>query len=332
MVFFEIPFFYLTAMSLGLVMLIWSADRFVDAATSLAAHCGIPTLLIGILIVGFGTSAPEFAVSSTAAINGSPTLALGNAMGSNIANIGLILGTSALISPVILQSDIVKQNISLALAVMILIGFMLVDASLTFVEGVILLIGFAIFVIWSIMSSLKHKRDALLGDIKTEIKEAAMSLPRSIMLFFGGLVILIASSQLLVWGSVGMAKTLGISNLIIGLTIIAIGTSLPELATSIMAIKKGDSDIAIGNVVGSNIFNILAVIGTSTVIAPATKIAPEVFYRDWSMMFAMSMALFLMAYAKKGENSKINSFEGAILLLFYIMYTLYLVVWILKTV
>ncbi|MBN1840090.1 MAG: calcium/sodium antiporter [Campylobacterales bacterium] len=312
------------AIIMGLALLIWSADKFVDGATALAMHLGMPTLLIGILIVGFGTSAPEIAVSSVAAFSGNPALAIGNALGSNIANIGLILGISALIAPIALHSNIVKKNILLSLVITLLLGYMLFDATLSLLEGVILLLGLFIFIGWSVMSNLKNRRDALIDNIQDEIKDITLSFSKSILILLMGLLALIGSSQLLVWGAVGIATLLGVSDLIIGLTVIAVGTSLPELATSIAAVKKGESDIAIGNVVGSNIFNILAVIGVASVIAPDYLIAPEIFYRDWGVVFAMSLALFFMAYGSKREKNRIGVEKGAVLLLGYSVYTVYL--------
>lgn len=313
------------AIIIGLALLVWSADKFVDGATALAMHLGMPTLLIGILIVGFGTSAPEIAVSSVAAFNGNPALAIGNALGSNIANIGLILGISAFIAPIALHSNIVKKNILLALVITLLLGYMLFDATLSLFEGIVLLLGLFIFIGWSVMSNLRNRRDALIDNIQDEIKDITLSFSKSILILLIGLVALIGSSQLLVWGAVGIATLLGVSDLIIGLTVIAVGTSLPELATSIAAVKKGESDIAIGNVVGSNIFNILAVIGVASVIAPDYLIAPEIFYRDWGAVFAMSLALFFMAYGSKREKNRIGIEKGAVLLLGYIVYTLYLI-------
>ncbi len=313
------------AIIIGLALLVWSADKFVDGATALAMHLGMPTLLIGILIVGFGTSAPEIAVSSVAAFNGNPALAIGNALGSNIANIGLILGISAFIAPIALHSNIVKKNILLALVITLLLGYMLFDATLSLFEGIVLLLGLFIFIGWSVMSNLRNRRDALIDNIQDEIKDITLSFSKSILILLIGLVALIGSSQLLVWGAVGIATLLGVSDLIIGLTVIAVGTSLPELATSIAAVKKGESDIAIGNVVGSNIFNILAVIGVASVIAPDYLIAPEIFYRDWGVVFAMSLALFFMAYGSKREKNRIGIEKGAVLLLGYIVYTLYLI-------
>lgn len=316
-------FMFSLAIVSGLCLLLWSADKFVDGTASLAVHFGMPTLLIGILIVGFGTSTPEMAISIIATIDGTYPLAIGNALGSNIANIGLILGTTAIVSPIVAHSAIVKNNISLLLFVVLLIGYMLLDDTLSLIEGMVLFIGCIAFIGWSIYTAQQTKKDALVGDIKDEIKEVTIPLKESIFSLVLGFIFLIISSQILVWGAVGIAKALGVSDLIIGLTIIAIGTSLPELATSIMAVKKGEFDIVIGNIVGSNIFNILAVIGIATIMSPQQPLSSEIFYRDWSVMFILSTALFYIAHEEKEEN-KIDKPRGALLLIAYIAYNVYL--------
>jgi cation:H+ antiporter len=254
-------FLFFTAMFVGFALLVWSADKFVDGASATAKHLGMPTLLIGVIIVGFGTSAPEMVVSATAAWEGNSSLALGNAIGSNIVNIALILGVTAIIAPISVHSKVVKKEIPLLLGIILLSGYFLFDSTLTFMEGIILLIGFFGVIGWSVFSALKDKKDNLAHEIEEELNAHPMSLKMGIMWLVIGLLILIGSSKILVWGAVGIATEFGVSDLIIGLTIIALGTSLPELAASVMAIKKGEDDIAIGNVVGSNMFNILAVIG-----------------------------------------------------------------------
>ncbi|MBP9493215.1 MAG: calcium/sodium antiporter, partial [Sulfurospirillum sp.] len=284
------------AIILGLVLLIWSADKFIEGAASTANHLGMPPLLIGILVVGFGTSAPEMVVSAIAALEGNSSLALGNALGSNIVNIALILGATALISPIIVESTIIKKEMPLLMLIVVLIGYMLIDNTLTMLEGIILLTGFFLLIAWSVIMGLKNKRDALAKEVNAELKIHAMSLGTSLLWLLIGLVVLVLSSRLLVWGAVGVAKDLGISDLIIGLTIVALGTSLPELASSIIAARKGEHDIAIGNIVGSNMFNILAVIGIATIIKPMEFIEAEIFNRDWSIMAVLTFMLFLMAF------------------------------------
>lgn len=318
------------AIILGLVLLIWSADRFIEGAASTANHLGMPPLLIGILVVGFGTSAPEMVVSAIAALEGNPSLALGNALGSNIVNIALILGATALISPIVVESTIIKKEMPLLMLIVVLIGYMLIDNTLTLLEGIILLAGFFSLIAWSVINGLKSKRDALAKEVNAELKVHAMSLGWSLLWLLIGLVVLVLSSRLLVWGAVGVAKDLGISDLIIGLTIVALGTSLPELASSIIAARKGEHDIAIGNIVGSNMFNILAVIGIATIIKPMEFIEAEIFNRDWSIMAALTFMLFLMAFNVNRTNGRITRLKGAILLCSYIAYNSYLG-WILSS-
>lgn len=317
-------FLFLGAIIAGFAILVWSADKFVEGAASTAKHLGMPSLLIGILIVGFGTSAPEMVVSAIAAMEGNPALALGNAIGSNIVNIALILGITALVAPITVNSKIVKKEIPLLLLIVLFSGYLLYDNTLTFAEGLILLFGFFSLIAWSIFAAIKGKGDALESEMDDELIEHDMSLKAGIIWLIIGLVLLIASSRLLVWGAVGVATEFGVSDLIIGLTIVALGTSLPELAASVIAAKKGEHDIAIGNVVGSNMFNILAVIGIATVIAPMNNIPFEVLQRDWVVMLLLTIALFAMAYGFKGKDGKINRIEGTILVICYVAYNAYL--------
>ena len=315
---------YLLAVVLGFALLVWSADRFVDGAASTAKHLGMPSLLIGILIVGFGTSAPEMVVSAIAAYEGNPGLALGNAIGSNIVNIALILGITAIVAPIAVNSKIVKKEIPLLLLIVLFTGYLLLDNTLTLFEGVILLAGFFALVLWSVFAAFRSRGDSFEDQMDIELNEDIMSLKVGIMWLVFGLILLIASSRLLVWGAVGVANSFGVSDLIIGLTIVALGTSLPELAASVMAARKGEHDIAIGNVVGSNMFNLLAVIGIAVIIAPMNSIPLEVLQRDWTIMLLLTIALFVMAYGFKGRNGRINRVEGTILILCYAAYNTYL--------
>jgi len=309
------------AIFFGLVLLIWSAHKFVEGAAATAHHLGMPPLLIGIIVVGFGTSAPEMVVSAIAALEGNPSLALGNAIGSNSVNIALILGVTALVSPIVVASTVIKKEAPLLLLIVVLIGYMLSDNTLGLTEGITLLAGFFTLVGWSIAAGLKHKKDALAKEINAELSEHPMSLPKGILWVCVGLVMLIVSSRLLVWGAVGVAQGLGVSDLIIGLTILAVGTSLPELASSIVAARKGEHDIAIGNIIGSNMFNILAVIGLATVLKPMEGIEALIFTRDWSVMAALSVLLFVMAFSRNKPNGRISRWKGAVLLMCYVAYT-----------
>ncbi len=315
---------YLAAIIAGFAILVWSADKFVEGAASTAKHLGMPSLLIGILIVGFGTSAPEMVVSAIAAMEGNPALALGNALGSNIVNIALILGITAIVAPITVNSKIVKKEIPLLLLIVLASGYLLFDNTLTLGEGIVLISGFFTLIAWSIVSAFRGRGDTLEAEMDSELIEHEMSLKAGIIWLIIGLVLLIASSRLLVWGAVGVAHEFGVSDLIIGLTIVALGTSLPELAASVIAARKGEHDIAIGNVVGSNMFNILAVIGIATIIAPMNGIPVEVLNRDWIVMFVLTIALLVMSYGFRNKEGKITRFEGMILVVCYIAYNSYL--------
>ena len=314
---------FVLAILVGFVLLIWSADRFVDGAAVSAKYAGMPSLLIGMIVVGFGTSAPEMLVSAMAAADGSPELALGNALGSNIVNIGLILGITALIAPIAVHSNIVKKELPLLLVVSVLFALLIFDGGLSRFDAGVLLLGFFSFMGWSIYSGLKSKNDSLATDVEQELNVQTMSLKAAIVWLVVGLVVLIISSRLLVWGAVSIAEIMGISDLIIGLTIVALGTSLPELAASIAAARKGEHDIAIGNVIGSNIFNILAVTGIAGMIAPADNLSPDLLSRDWLAMFSLSIFLLIFAYGHRGIG-RVNRAEGIGLLLIFIAYNAWL--------
>ena len=307
----------------GLVLLVWSADRFVEGAAAAARHWGMSPLLIGMVIVGFGTSAPEMLVSAMAALDDSPSLALGNAYGSNIVNIGLILGVTALIKPILVHSSVVRKELPILLAITASSGFILWDRDVTRLDAGILLVVLCAYMAWSIVTSRKNPADAFGEEIKEEVAAHAMPLDRALLWLGIGLAVLLVSSRMLVWGAVEVATALGVSDLIIGLTIVAVGTSLPEFASSLMAAKKGEHDIVIGNVVGSNLFNALAVVGIAGAITPMSGTPAELFYRDWSTMLAITIALFVFAYGFKGQG-RINRLEGFSLLLAYIVYTGYL--------
>lgn len=308
----------------GFALLVWSADRFVEGAAATAKHAGMPSLLIGMVIVGFGTSAPEMVVSAMAALDSNPDLALGNALGSNIVNTGLILGITALVAPIAVHSKIVRKELPLLFGIGLVSGLLFWNGALSRVEALVLLAGFFGLVGWTIFAALKGRGDALEAEIDQKMVVHPMPLGRAIFWLVVGLVLLIVSSRMLVWGAVTIAQALGVSDLIIGLTIVALGTSLPELAASVIAARKGEHDIAIGNVVGSNMFNLLAVVGIAGVIAPMPHIVPEVMTRDWPVMMAMIAGLFVMAYGFRGEG-RINRMEGSLLLIAFAAYNTWLV-------
>ena len=311
------------AVAFGLVLLVWSADRFVEGSASIARHFGMPPLLIGMVVVGFGTSAPEMVVSALAASQGNPGIALGNAYGSNIANIALILGLTALISPIAVHSQVLRKELPILAAVTALAAYQLWDGELTRIDSLVLLGVFGGLMAWTIWQGLRKKADALGSEMERELEVHAMPIGRAIFWLVIGLVLLIASSRILIWGAVDIAHGFGVSDLIIGLTIVAVGTSLPELASSVMAVRKGEHDIALGNVLGSNLFNTLAVVGIAGTIRPMT-VAREVFSRDILVMAVLTLTLFAIGYGFRGPG-RINRFEGAALLTGYMGYTAYLV-------
>ncbi|NUY56180.1 calcium/sodium antiporter [Salinivibrio sp. EAGSL] len=308
----------------GFALLVWSADRFVDGAAASAQYANVPPLLIGMLVVGFGTSAPEMVVSAMAAMDGNPALALGNAIGSNIVNITLILGVTTLIAPIAVHSTIVRKELPILLVVTLAVGAMLWNYAISFTEALILIGGFLLLVGWSIKHAMQTNDDPLAQEVNAELTNQPLSRKQALTWLVIGLVLLIISSRILVWGAVEIAQQLGVSDLIVGLTIVALGTSLPELAASIIAARKGEHDIAVGNVVGSNMFNALAVIGIAGLIEPINEIGREVFWRDWMVMLAVTVLLILVS-VRFGKTREINRAEGVLLLACYVGYTSMLV-------
>ncbi len=311
------------AVVFGLALLVWSADHFVDGSASTARHFGMPPLLIGMVIVGFGTSAPEMVVSALAAVQGNSGIALGNAYGSNITNIALILGITALISPITVHSQVLSKELPILTAVTVLAAWQIQDGQITRFDAIVLLAVFSGLMSWTIWQGVQKKEDALEMEMEQELKAHAMPIRRSIFWLVIGLLLLILSSRILVWGAVEIAHRFGVSDLIIGLTIVAVGTSLPELASSVIATRKGEHDIALGNVLGSNLFNTLAVVGIAGTIHPLS-IGPEVFNRDILVMAALTLSLFIIGYGFRGPG-RINRIEGALLLASYVGYTAYLI-------
>jgi len=313
------------AVVVGLALLVWSADRFVEGAAATARHAGMPPLLIGMLVVGFGTSAPEMTISALAAGQGNPGLALGNAYGSNITNIALILGLTAALQPIAVQSGVLRKELPLLMAVTAVTLVQLWDGTLSRLDAWVLIGLFAALTVWSVMAGLRGRgTDALGSEMDTELAAHPMPLRTALFWLVVGLILLVGSSRLLVWGAVDIARALGVSDLIIGLTIVAIGTSLPELASSIAAVRKGEHDLALGNVLGSNLFNTLLVVGIAGAIAPAA-VDPALLSRDLPVMAALTVLLFVMAFGFKGPG-RINRLEGSALLAAYVGYTIWLIV------
>jgi cation:H+ antiporter len=311
------------AIAFGLALLVWSADRFVEGSASTARHFGMPPLLIGMVIVGFGTSAPEMVVSALAASQGNPGIALGNAYGSNITNIALILGLTALISPIAVHSQVLRKELPILNAVTVLAGWQLWDGDISRFDALVLLGVFAGLMAWTIWQGARKKADTLGSQVEQELEVREMPIRRAIFWLVVGLVLLIVSSRILVWGAVEIAHGFGVSDLIVGLTIVAVGTSLPELASSIIAARRKEHDIALGNVLGSNLFNTLAVVGIAGTIHPLA-VGPEVFSRDILVMALLTVSLFAIGYGFRGPG-RINRIEGAALLACYVGYTVYLI-------
>lgn len=314
---------------IGLAILVWSADMFIDGATTLANSLGVPSFLIGVVILGLGTSAPEMVVSVLAALEGSPELALGNAYGSNIMNIALVLGTTTLISPIIIHKSIVKRDLPLLLVITILAAWQLRDGQLSQSDGIILLLGLAAVLIFQIVMNLRSSRqeDKKIASKNNEHSEnkdrQSAGIFRGLASLIIGMSILILSSRAIVWGAVELATFWGLSELIIGLTVVAVGTSLPELVASLSAARKGEHDMALGNIIGSNIFNTLGVVGLAALIAPISA-DPIILTRDVLAMALLTLLLVVLcvfAYIKKRSFGRTS---GAILLLFFIGYSILL--------
>lgn len=312
----------LVALACGLVLLIWSADRFVDGAAATARHAGMPSLLIGMVIIGFGTSAPEMVVSAISASQGNPGLALGNAYGSNISNIALILGFTAMLTPINVKSGVLRKELPVLLAVTILAAGQLYDLFLSRLDAIVLLLVFALVMGWWIWLGLRERQDSLEADLDVTLEVDPMPLKKAVFWLLFGMVLLVISSRILVWGAVEVARAFGVSDLIIGLTIVAIGTSLPELASAVAAVRKGEHDLALGNVIGSNLFNTLAVVGIAGIIHPL-QVSAEVLYRDCLIMGLLTLGLFVVAFGVAGQK-RITRPEGIILLFVYFCYSGYL--------
>lgn len=309
----------------GLAVLVYSADRFVLGASGTARCLGMSPFFIGMVIVGFGTSAPEMIVSAVSASQGNPGIAIGNAYGSNIANIALILGVTALIIPIKVKASVIFRELPLLIAVTLLSAVLLWDLEISRTDACILLAVFAGIMFWSFKSSGKDEQQEEIPD------SSSLSLGGSIAWLIAGLLLMMGSSRALVWGAVEIATMLEVPDVIIGLTVVAVGTSLPELASSIVAARKGQDDLAIGNIVGSNMFNTMMVVG----IAGAIKTIDFdriVLYRDFLLMLVLTVALVPMGYRyrKNVRYGTIGRICGAVLLSVYAAYTVFLILTALK--
>lgn len=303
----------------GFLLLVWGADRLVAGASATARNIGISPMVIGLTVIGFGTSAPELVVSAIATLKGNSGLAVGNAIGSNIANIGLVLGITALIYPLRMESTALKREYPVLLLIMLVCFLMALDGSYSTVEGWSLIIGLLVVVMWIISIGLQRPlSDPLAEEFDAEIPKDT---PTKVALFWlmVGLIVLPVSSIFLVDGAITIARHLHVSDTVIGLTIVALGTSLPELATAITAALHKEDDLAIGNIIGSNIFNLLGVLGIAAVIHPV-ELLPIILARDFPAMFLITGALYLMASNFHGSG-RIGRRSGSLLLTMFIGYS-----------
>ncbi len=308
----------------GLSLLVVGAELLVRGAAKLAAHLGIPPLIIGLTVVAFGTSAPETAVSVQAALNGSGDIAVGNVIGSNIANILLVLGASALLSPLLVSRRLVRLDVPLMIAASLLAYALAWDGRLSWLDGALL---FSAIIVYSLYMILRGRREKPSTDDQFDMAFGQSKLAtyvswlRNSTLIAVGMLLLVLGSNLMVDGAVALARALGLSELVIGLTVIAVGTCLPEFATSLLAALKGQRDIAVGNIVGSNVFNLLCVLGLTSMLAPqGLSISPNALAFDFPVMLAVAVACLPIFFA----NYRINRWEGLVFLGYYLAYVVYL--------
>ncbi|WP_294945524.1 calcium/sodium antiporter [Sulfurivirga sp.] len=299
---------------IGLWLLIKSADAFIEGAAAVAAHMNISPLIIGVVVLGFGTSMPEIIVSILAALDGAPGLAVGNAIGSNIANIGLVLGATALLVPLGVRSSVLRRELPLLIGVTVAAGLLFLDGRLSRFDGVMLLVAFFASMAWMIhINRAAPASDPLEQEMEQELATLEkMPLKKAWLMTLGGLIVLMLAAKLMVWGAVEIAHHFGVSDAVIGLTIIAIGTSLPELAAGITAARKGEADLVVGNVVGSNLFNLLTVVAMPALIAPGALDAGIV-TRDYPIMLAFTLLMLLFALPLWRGPARISRIEGSLL-------------------
>lgn len=313
----------------GLVVLVWSADRFVEGASAVAQALRVPPLVIGMVIIGFGTSAPELIVSAVAALDNNPGLALGNAYGSNIANIGLVIGSAALLVPMVVSSGVVKREFPVLIGITLVSGFQILDGHLGRVDAAVLLVLFAVVMGVTLWQASRKPQDELNAEINAEVDADGMGLGKGSVWLVLGLLLLIASSRLLVWGAVEVATAFGVSEVIIGLTVVAVGTSLPELASALAAVRKKEHDLVLGNILGSAVFNTLAVVGIAAALRPFS-VDGDIILRDWPVMMGLSLLLMVMCLGRRKKAGQVNRLEAGSLLTIYGAYTAYLVYLVLQ--
>ena len=306
---------------IGLILLVWSSDLFIDGAASVSKHLSISPLIIGVVVLGFGTSAPEILVAILASVDNSPGLAIGNVIGSNIANIALVLGVAAIISPIVVKSSLLKREFPIVLGITIIGYLLILDNDLDTTDGIILLVLLVIVMTWMIRANkqVEGTDDPLAADTVQELDDKEeIPLKKSIFILVGGLIVLIISAKLMVSGAVDIAKFFEIPDVIIGLTIVAIGTSLPELAAAITAAKKGEADLMIGNILGSNLFNLLAVMAMPALLAPSI-VDKTTLTLDYPIMLLLTIIMLALALPRNGK-AVIGKKAGIILTLSFVAY------------
>lgn len=312
---------------IAFTVLVWSADKFVLGASSLARNLGVSPMIIGLTIVAMGSSAPEMMVAAAASLQGNPDTAIGNAIGSNITNIALVLGITILIKPLVVSSSTIKQELPFLVILSLFTYWIFSDNYFSFSEGVALMASFIVFIAFLLIKAIRQRKENNIDD--PMILEAELELPEqtstanSIFWLFAGIILLVLSAHFLVDSAIYIAKAFGISDLVIGLTVIAIGTSLPELAASIASILKKEDDLAMGNIVGSNIFNLLAVLPFAGIIAPG-EINPEATFRDTPIMIGLTGLLFILCFSRRLGFFRLTRLKGLLLVLCFAAYQILL--------
>lgn len=308
----------LLAIILGLIFLVWSADQFVDGAAGLATNANVSKFVIGLTVVAFGTSAPEILVSITASMSGNAEIAIGNAIGSNIANIGLVLGATALVAPIVISKDSLIQDLPVLIFITMVCGLLLMDYELSFTDGLILGLIFLAYIVFLAKIKLNHV-DAPSDETAStaDQNDSPISNIKALSQTILGLIVLIVSSKALVWGASELALELGISKTLVGLTLVSVGTSLPELAAAIASALKKHTELAMGNVIGSNIFNLITVLPLPGLLASGA-ITPSIFDRDYFVMLLLSLMVVILVFM--GKSHKITAIKGVALLAIYIGY------------
>ena len=300
----------------GLALLVWGSDRFVAGAAATARNLDVSPLVIGLTVVGVGTSAPEIMVSATAALDGNPGVAIGNSLGSNIANIGLVLGVTAVVRAIDVQSQTLRRELPIMFVVLLVAWVLFLDGELGRFDGGILMAGFVALLGYMIWLATRVAADPLREEFDQQIA-TDLSTTKALMWTVVGLVVLLAGSRATVWGAVSIARDAGVSDFLIGLTIVAIGTSLPELAACVASALKGEPDLAIGNVIGSNMFNLLPVLAIPALATPG-PVPPEAIGRDFPVMLALAVVLFILCGVR--GRGRIDRWEGGVLLAAFCAY------------